>query len=209
MKYLIPFHMFGHWAIDVKKKSINPTSTGYVKMLWHCSTGVGAGELTPQINYQYLKTQPLVSTIKSFPNSLYATTKAPQTSLLPTPVLLIWRSTCFYPEGVRLCNSFSSIRLSQALLFSLHWRHSSAFEQVLVILWSAALDLGAGVEQPFDYPFNQNRQAMHSTGRWMDCMGKDNMVNGLFLCATLTKQQKETPHLCSQERKLPTRSEAN
>jgi len=33
MKYLIPFHMFGHWAIDVKKKSINPTSTGYVKML--------------------------------------------------------------------------------------------------------------------------------------------------------------------------------
>ena len=50
----------------------------------------------------------------------------------------------------------------------------------------AALDLGPDVEQPFDCPIVQNRQAVQSMRRSMDSTLKDNMVDGLFLCATLT-----------------------
>ena len=52
--------------------------------------------------------------------------------------------------------------------------------------YSAALDLGADIEQPFDYLIVQNRQAMQSMGRLMDWTLEDNMVDGLFFCATLT-----------------------
>ena len=50
----------------------------------------------------------------------------------------------------------------------------------------AALDLGAGVEQPFDCLIVQNCQAMQSIRRSMDWTLEDNMVDGLFFCATLT-----------------------
>jgi len=50
----------------------------------------------------------------------------------------------------------------------------------------AALDLGADVEQPFDYLMVQNRQAMQSMRRSMDSTLKDNMVDGSFFCATVT-----------------------
>ena len=50
----------------------------------------------------------------------------------------------------------------------------------------AALDLGAGVEQLFGCLIVQNRQAMQSIRRSMDWTLEDNMVDGLFLCATLT-----------------------
>ena len=50
-----------------------------------------------------------------------------------------------------------------------------------------ALDLGAGVEQPFDCFIVQNRQAMQSMGRSMDWTLEDNMVDGWFFCATLTR----------------------
>ena len=50
----------------------------------------------------------------------------------------------------------------------------------------AALDLGAGVEQPFDCLIVQNRQAMQSMERSMDWTLEDNMVDGLFFCTTLT-----------------------
>ena len=50
----------------------------------------------------------------------------------------------------------------------------------------AALDLGAGVEQPFDCLIVQHRQAMQSMRGSMDRTLEDNMVDGLFFCATLT-----------------------
>ena len=52
--------------------------------------------------------------------------------------------------------------------------------------WLAALDLGAGVEHPVGCLIVQNRQAMQSMGRSMDWTMEDNMVDGLFFCATLT-----------------------
>jgi len=50
----------------------------------------------------------------------------------------------------------------------------------------AALDLGAGLEQPFNCLIVQNRQAMQSMMRSIDWTLKNNMVDGLFFCATLT-----------------------
>jgi len=47
----------------------------------------------------------------------------------------------------------------------------------------AALDFGAGVEQPFASLTIQNRQAVQ---RSMDWTLEDNIDNGLFFCATLT-----------------------
>ena len=68
----------------------------------------------------------------------------------------------------------------------------------------AALDLGTGVEQPFDCLIVQNRQAVQSMrGRW----------NGHWretwstVCSSVPHSQatKEVlPHLCKQERKRPT-----
>ena len=49
-----------------------------------------------------------------------------------------------------------------------------------------ALDFGAGVEQPFDCLIVQNRQAVQSMRRSMDWTLEDNVVDGLFFCATLT-----------------------
>ena len=49
----------------------------------------------------------------------------------------------------------------------------------------AALDLGAGVEQPFHCLIVQNRRAVQSMRRSMDWTLEDNVVNGLFFCATL------------------------
>ena len=50
----------------------------------------------------------------------------------------------------------------------------------------AALDLGAGDEQPFDCLIVQNRQAMQSMGISMYWTLEGNMVDILFFCATLT-----------------------
>jgi len=50
----------------------------------------------------------------------------------------------------------------------------------------AALDFRAGVEQPFGCLIVQNRQVMKSMGRSMDWTLEDNVVDGLFFCATLT-----------------------
>ena len=55
-------------------------------------------------------------------------------------------------------------------------------------------DLGAGVEQPFDCLIVQNGQAMQSMGRSMDWSLEDNMVDGLYLCATRTgRRSVHTP----------------
>jgi len=50
----------------------------------------------------------------------------------------------------------------------------------------AALEFGAYVEQPFDCLIVQNRHAVQSVGRSMDWTLEDDMVDGLFFCATLT-----------------------
>jgi len=66
----------------------------------------------------------------------------------------------------------------------------SLFEPVRVIHCQAALDLGAGVKQPFDCLVIQKRLAMRSTGTSMDWTVKDNMVNRLFHFATLTSSRR-------------------
>ena len=63
---------------------------------------------------------------------------------------------------------------------------SLSFEQVVAAHCLAALNLGAGVEQSFDCLIVQNRQAVQSTRRSMDWTLEDNIVDGLFFCATLT-----------------------
>jgi len=68
----------------------------------------------------------------------------------------------------------------------------------------AALDLGAGVEQPIDRLIIQNRQAMQSMGRSMDWTLEDIMINVLNFCATLTSRRAAIPHLCKQKQKLAT-----
>jgi len=50
----------------------------------------------------------------------------------------------------------------------------------------AALDFGAGVQQPFGCLIVQNHQAMQSVWRSMDWTLEDDMVDGLFFCMTLT-----------------------
>ena len=49
-----------------------------------------------------------------------------------------------------------------------HYERSSSFEPVLSIHFLAALDLGAGVEQPFNHLIIQNRQAVQSMERSTD-----------------------------------------
>jgi len=63
---------------------------------------------------------------------------------------------------------------------------ASYFERADTVHCLAAVDLGAGVEQPFDCLIVQNRQAVQSMVRSMDWTLEDNMVDGLFVCATLT-----------------------
>jgi len=55
-------------------------------------------------------------------------------------------------------------------------------------LLGRTIDLGAGVEQPYDCLSVQNHQAVQSMRRSMDWTLEDNMVNGLFFCATLTSR---------------------
>jgi len=84
----------------------------------------------------------------------------------------------------------------------------------LLRLWAScwnhyldALDLGAGIEQPFNCLIVQNRQAMQSMGRLMDWTLEDNMVDSLFFCATLTGHRRghqAISHLYKQEQKRPT-----
>jgi len=56
----------------------------------------------------------------------------------------------------------------------------------------AALDLGAGVQQPFDCLIVQNRQAVQSMRRSMDSTLENNLVVGL-LCVTQAAEEA-TPH---------------
>jgi len=49
-----------------------------------------------------------------------------------------------------------------------------------------ALDLGAGVQQPFDCLIVQNRQAVQSMRMSAGWTLEDDVVEGLFFCATLT-----------------------
>jgi len=79
-----------------------------------------------------------------------------------------------------------------------------SFKRVVAAHCLAALDLGAGVEQPFKCLIVQNHQAVQSMGMSMEWTVEDNMVDGLFLCATLQGAEEAMPHLHKQERKRPT-----
>ena len=80
---------------------------------------------------------------------------------------------------------------------------SSSFEPVVAIHCLAALHPRAGVESLFKFPIIQNRRAVQSTGRSMDWTLED-MVDGLFFCATPTAAEEAIPHLYKKELKRPT-----
>jgi len=70
---------------------------------------------------------------------------------------------------------------------SRHWyASSSSFELDFQTTAWPQIDLGAGVEQPFDCLIVQNRQAVQSMERSMDWTVEDDMVDGLFFCSKLT-----------------------
>jgi len=77
---------------------------------------------------------------------------------------------------------------------------SSPFERVRLNHCLAARNL----EQPFDCLIVQNYQIMCSMRRSMDWTLQDNMVDGLFFCATLTSRRGSHTHLYKQEWKRPT-----
>jgi len=54
----------------------------------------------------------------------------------------------------------------------------------------AAPDLGAGVEQPFNWLIIQNRQAMQSMWKSMEWTLENNMVDSFFLMRNTDKPQK-------------------
>jgi len=82
-------------------------------------------------------------------------------------------------SSIGSCSKFCK-HLHYVCWFSFFWA-SSSFIHIL-----ATLDFGAGVEQTFDCLIVENRQAVQSTERSMDWTLEDNMVDGLFFCATLT-----------------------
>jgi len=89
------------------------------------------------------------------------------------------------------------------------WLASSSFESVATIHCLAALDLGAGIEQSFNCLIIQNRQAVQSMRRWMDRTLEDNMVDGLFFCATFTgRRMGHTPFMQAGKGTYDTGAEA-
>jgi len=85
------------------------------------------------------------------------------------------------------------------------------FSWSLIFFWAncsnhslAALDLGIDVEQPLGSLIVHNHQTMQSIWRSMDWTLEDNLVDGLFFCATLTGRKGGQTHLYKQERKGPT-----
>jgi len=80
----------------------------------------------------------------------------------------------------------------------------SSFEPVFSVRCLASLDHRTGVEQPTDDLIIQNRKAVQSIARSINWTLEDNMVKGLFFCATLTNRRGTILHLCNQERICPT-----
>jgi len=67
----------------------------------------------------------------------------------------------------------------------------------------------AGIEQAFDCLIVQNRQAEQPVRRSMDWTSEDNMVDGLFFCATLTgRRESHTPFVHIGAETLDTGAEA-
>ena len=68
----------------------------------------------------------------------------------------------------------------------------------------AALDFGAGVEQPFGCLIVQNRQAVQSVGKLMDWTLEDDRFDSLLFCATLTSRRGgHTPYVETGAETLP------
>jgi len=81
------------------------------------------------------------------------------------------------------------------------YTNSSSFEPVLSNHCLAALDLGAGVEKPFDCLIVQNSQAMQSMRRSMDWTLEDNMVDSCSSAPHSQGAEEVILHLYRQERK--------
>jgi len=72
----------------------------------------------------------------------------------------------------------------------------------------AALDVETDVEQPFDYLVVQNREAVQSVEMSLDWTLEENMVDGLFFCATLTgRRGGHTPFVQAGAEKSDTGAE--
>jgi len=106
-----------------------------------------------------------------------------------------------YIRGSSLNGAFQTFAgaIAQTVPWARHFSWASSSNHCL-----AALDLGVGVEQPFHCLIVQNRQAVPSMRRSVDWTLEDNMVNGLFFCATLTGRRGGHTHLYKKERKRPT-----
>jgi len=88
-------------------------------------------------------------------------------------------------------------------------KSNSHFILMVLTRPGAALDLGADIEQPFDCHIVQNRQAMQSMRRSVDWTLKDNMVDGLFFCATLTgRRGGHTPFVQARAKTFDAGAEA-
>jgi len=73
----------------------------------------------------------------------------------------------------------------------------------------ATLDCGAGVEQLFDCLIVQNGQPVQSIGKLMDWTFDDNMIDGLFFCATFTGRRRgHTPFVQAGAQTSDTGAEA-
>ena len=98
-------------------------------------------------------------------------------------VLIVLLVELYVNMSIQICNKVQSAHepdnLNCDITSSFVWGNS-------FIHCLAALDFGASVEQPFGCLIVQNHQAVQSMGRSMDWMLEDDMVEGLFFCATLT-----------------------
>ena len=97
------------------------------------------------------------------------------TSLPKQPFAFLICHTTFLPTTIRTCSKITAVQ------FAMHW-FSLGFWASCLNHCLVPLDLGAGVEQPFDSLIVQNRQSMQSMRRSMAWTFEDNMVDSLFFC---------------------------
>jgi len=107
---------------------------------------------------------------------LFAFKKMPQTKIFRVATILISQAGYWSGYHIKLCFNINFVTF-------FFWASCSNHCLAVLNLW-------ADVEQLFDRLMVQNRQAMQSIGRSMDWTLEDNMVDGLFFCATLTGRRR-------------------
>jgi len=101
----------------------------------------------------------------------------------------ITRSQSKQKNHGRLCGQHSTIDTGNYYITHTHNVCSSQwYKPVLSVHCLAMLDLGKGVEQPFNCLITQNCQAVQYMRRLMDWTFENNMVEGFLFCANFTNQ---------------------